>query len=369
MIARNGVGMMQRALDPFRHRVDEFAIVLGGRSEDGTAIVAGNYTDKVIQSQAETDDLGRLLDFATARQESFDLLGTDWAIVVDTDDQWSGIDQLGETITMAEDKACQLVLVSYDVRGGHFFQPRLYRRDAGHWRGEVHEEFVFDGKPNGLKTGLLAIRETANADKATARHRHNIAIAERVLNEREDLRLLGQLVHDYLMVEEFDKVLEQSQAYIELWDRQDERKYTEELYYVWLGRAMAELVMYKNENAYLSATRALSVRPFGQAWSILAEAAQRMGTRAGSTQGAALQRLAVFAADQALADGKPRNGYAGSRDLTGWIPCQLKAMALAELGQERAAIAALDLGLAMEPENELMQNHLITLCNKIGEVP
>ena len=101
MIARNSAQIVHQALQPFAGVVDQIAIVLGGVSTDATRAVAEEYTSNVAQYAGPMDEDGRLLDFGAARQQSFDALSTDWAVVVDTDDCWTGVERLRELIVSA----------------------------------------------------------------------------------------------------------------------------------------------------------------------------------------------------------------------------------------------------------------------------
>src|SRR3990172_6615155 len=157
MLARNCASVIPDVLSPFK--VDEIAILLGGLSSDNTLGVAHNYADSVSQYIGPLDESGGLLDFGLARQQSFDLLTTDWVLLVDTDDVWSGADKLGEVINDAE--GYQAVIFPYDLGGGvRFLQSRLFRRGTGHWSSPVHEEWIYhDPDKKTLTVNAMAVKQ------------------------------------------------------------------------------------------------------------------------------------------------------------------------------------------------------------------
>ena len=362
MIARNGAASMYEALTPFRAKADEIAIVLGGASTDDTALIAREIAHVVREYDGPVAEDGALLNFAAARQQSFELLDTDWAIVVDADDEWHGLENLTDIIDQAEHHGSPAVSVTYQVGDAEFYQARIFKRQAGRWQGAIHEQFVIDREYQPLKTGALTVRQIPGGDR-TERNRQNIAIGEQVLsNKPGDLRAIAHLIKDYLNVSRCHEALTLCNQYIDLSDVEPGR-YNSEYLSVLEAKAECEIVEKQPTEALRTTLDILRVQPSGTAWSLMAEAALK------SAHGSAgLLNLAILAADQALASGKSRTGRLHKIALSGVVPCQIKAVALYKLGRKQEALNIADLGLVIEPTNGRLIEFRQELSQELGVV-
>ena len=368
MIARNGADTIEAALRPFCLKVDEISIVLGGYSDDATAAIAGRYVPHLGMFAGELFEDGSLTDFALARQQSFDQLDTDWAIVVDADDCWEGVENLRGLIDKAESLNGSAITVPYVIGRSLMLQPRIFRIDAGRWLGPIHEEFRLEPGAVNIQTNELLIRQQAT-DEAHRwqRNGQNLRIAERyLLGHPADLRTLAHLAKDYQVAEHPEKALEMVRRYLDAWQAQDEPEFNNQHSFVLQTKGTAELSLGEAGEALQTAARAIDCREGGGAWSLLAEAALSMSTEAGS---GGLLDLAIFAGERAMAQGKPRRGYPEGADLSGPIPAYLKATAQFLKGDWRPALATADLGLLIDPRHPELNRLRETLCEKLNEVP
>lgn len=371
MLARNSAHEMGFAIDPFIGQVDEFAILLGGISTDKTPALtrefAKHYPAKVADYTGPLFPDGGLLDFGLARQQSFDLLTTDWALVVDTDDIWSGVDKLGEVVADANESGYQGVIFPYDLGGGvRFLQTRLFKRDAGHWSSPVHEEFIYhDPDRKTLTVNAMVVRQEKTGDTKSLEGKkasvwRNIRIAERHIEQHGfNYRMLMHLPHEYIITGQYDKSIE---AVGQILDRRIELKdelTADKVFQLYYTLAMAHLCLERYELAAGAMMTGLSHEPrYGQGWTMLAEISVQMG----------VYDLAICAADRALERGKPVDAIPIPYANISSVPYYIKAKALKGLGREFEALTAVTLGLSLRNDKEML-NFKHQLCEELGVIP
>jgi len=369
MIARNGAATMGRAIEPFIDHVDQIAIVLGGVSGDDTEQVAKSYTHLVAHYAGPVDVAGRLLDFAQARQQSFDLLDTDWALVVDTDDRWTDAGRVRETVEQAEKRGAVAVMFGYDVEGMFMYQLRLYRRDAGRWMAPIHEYYHLEGDdPLVIQTNLMGIHQPeAPPEYREERVNQNIEVGQRWLEENgPDRHTLSHLGKDLVSCTRYAEGVKVLSDYIDFYRQQNYNgKHEEELASVLYHKAGAEFLLCQYDQALMSLLALLATRDRAPGWALLAETFFTLG----SHRTPALYELAVFCADRALAHGKTRGGYAADSTVSLRGAYQIKGQALMEMGRLEEARAAFDLGLMIDPGHKELDRLLNQVSDKLDELP
>jgi tetratricopeptide (TPR) repeat protein len=369
VIARNAEKTLDKALAPFVGLVDEFAFVLGGESSDGTKerlcfweaqLFDSGATGSVAQYEGDLDDDGRILDFAACRQQAADMLGSDWMIAVDTDEEWHGVEQLSDLIADADKRGFPLVIFPYRVGSGRLIRPLLMRRESGRWAAPVHEYWELnDPQAQAMATDVIWIeqRKEPSADRGG----HNIALAERWLKSNEPTsRILANLGKDYLRAERYQDALDTFKRYLLSYDPKSGRD--DELFMIHYSRGAAFLRLTRFADAIQAATMALSVRPFGMAWTLMSEASLLLAQT--SSRAWALADLAVVAADKALASGHQSTTFWSSRDMVTTIPLKLKIRALAWMGRKREALACAE--LLCETGDDDAEKMRVELCQKLG---
>ena len=386
MIARNGAKTMKQALKPFIGKVDEIAIVLGGESTDATPSLARKLGTKIANYDGPLSDVGALLDFSAARQQSFDLCATDWVIVVDTDDEWFDAENIAPVVAECHPRDVPCIWVPYELGDGFFHQPRVFRRTSGHWQNPIHEEFVFyddlvSGDSAIVKTGEFSLSQLRRKnDEGKGRSLQNIEIGKAAAEaDPANLRTWAQLASDLIVSGEYDEAVSATNHYLENWGKQAQPIYTDELAYVWAKRASSQLRLRDYGSSYLSAGWSLGIKETASGHCYKAEAAVRMAMQIGvlndpldvieNQRGYGFCKEAIYHAEQAMRQGKNRTGYAEARSLATWRPCSIAALAYTTMRQPREALTWLDLGLSINPDDELMTNMRADLCAGLNEVP
>lgn len=374
MIARNAANIIPFALDPFMEHVDAIAIVLGGTSSDNTAEVAEKYATLPIEPyNGELDDDGRLLHFGDARNQSFDILrraGLRYALVVDTDDRWTGAENVRTVLDQMVAGNFAMAVFKYSFEGGDFMQPRIYDMTLGHWESPCHNFWSFDTEqpPVALQTALMSLEQKReSAGHGEERRQQNIRISQHWMKKNGDnCRLLLHMAKDAMVDRDLDTAEDALERYF-VQVEQDAKPDVEELYNA--HHAYASVLILRNafDDALRHALLALTVRPHGQSWTLAAEAAGWMAK--GSPEDRPLLKLSAFCAQQALDTGKARgNLHWQAERLSGSLPLFLKARALAGLGEYRKARGALDLGLKITPNDAAAQQLLGDICRKLGDL-
>lgn len=360
ILARNAAHDLPQAIGPFIGWVDQIAILLGGKSTDDTPALAAEYTARIADYAGPIDDYGGLLDFGAARQQSFDLLETDYALLVDCDDRWQSVENLGSVVSDAQAGGYEGVLFPYDLGASRFLQTRLFKRTAGRWVSPVHELFKYDNPATKtLTVNALTIKQDKPVADRLAGIKRNIRIAEAHLSMGIDFRLLRHIAHEYLTVGEYSKALGATERFLNNQHRAEVNDLTpDKLFQVHYTRGFAYLCLEEFHQAAASAMMALSYARYGQAWTLLAEAANMLG----------VYDLALCAADNALAFGQPIDAIPAPLSNVTSVPYHLKAKALAALGRKHEAIVALTLGQRLGGGKD-MDSFKFQLCEELGVIP
>lgn len=372
MIARNAEELIPKALDPIIAHVDEVAIVLGGISKDNTAEVAEKYATLPVEPfKGKTDKDGRLMSFAEARNQSFDILkraGVRYVWLVDTDDVWEGTEHARKVVNHMAEGGYSSAMFEYAFEGGSFIQPRIYDVSTGHWEGPCHNYWEYEiPNPIGMQTGLMKVKQVREPGSASDRRQQNFRISDAWMTENGDnCRLLLHMAKDAFVEKDYERARDALERYFVAYDT-DDKKDPEELYNAWYSKAGLAMIDQQWEEALEAALMSLTVRPHAQSWTLASEAAGWTSTKA--REDAPMLKLAAFCAEMALDTGKPRGNLHWHGDqLSGALPLFLKARALVGLGEYRRARGALDLALMIEPENEMAAKLRRDICRKLGEM-
>jgi tetratricopeptide (TPR) repeat protein len=352
MIVRNGAGTMRLALNPLLDYVNEISIVLGGWSEDNTADIASEYANHLDQYTGLLHPDGYLMDFSEARNQAIAALGTDWVIVVDADDQWQGAENIPDLIEMAGQNGAAMIAVPYGMLASKFYQARFFRIGSGEYRGPVHEAWhLRDTSTGQAKTEMVSVTQVRNAAWNEPRVRQNIAIGERHLAEvGEEPRTLSNLMQDYSALEEWRQVIGLGIRYLAAYKQREDYDKPDQLFYVHFMVGLASLFINHYRQAFDAALQAINTRNYGQGWVLLAEAAHQMSFAAAEPDG--LNRLAIMAADEALAIGQQTTVVPLVADHVQVLPWHVKGKALHELGRHKESLTAVEMGLRLDPANK-----------------
>lgn len=353
MIARNGADTMEAALAPFVELADEVSIVFGGQSTDNTETIAAKYATVTDRYDGPVDNEGALLDFGYARQQSFDLLTTDWTIVVDCDDVWHNPGLLPSLVDQASKANAQAIQVAYHLPKSFFHQPRIFAADSGAWRWPVHEAYRINGdRPHSILTSDVSLQSVSSSRQT--RQAQNIKIAEAWLADHpDDAHVLIHLAQDYSIIHEWNKALGVLARYFENETYTEDSRYLYGLYI----KAVAEIQTGQFDLALQTGLEQVRIGGNAAGWLTVAQAAHILSEGKGG-----MVDLAILAADQALRSGKVRvSGNAQNKAVYNVAPLTIKAFALMDKGRLDEALAASDLGLTIDPKNKdlLMLNRQI----------
>jgi tetratricopeptide (TPR) repeat protein len=372
MIARNAAELIPTALDPLVDHVDEVAIVLGGVSKDETPELAEKYATLPVEPfSGKTDKDGRLMSFAEARNQSFDILrraGVRYAWVVDTDDQWTGAEHARKVVNHMAEGNFSSAMFEYSFEGGSFIQPRIYDMTTGHWDGPCHNYWDYTvGSPVGMQTGLMSVEQVRLPGVASDRRQQNFRISDAWMSEHGDnCRLLLHMAKDAFVEKDYERARNALDRYFIAYE-QDDHKDPEELYNAWYSKAGLSMIDEDWQGALFAALTSLTVRPHAQSWTLASEAAGWLSSQ--SRQDGPLLHLAAFCAQQALDIGKPRGNLHWHGDsLSGALPLFLKARALVGLGEYRRARGSLDLALLIQPDHKESTALRRDISRKLGEM-
>lgn len=370
MIARNGADHIAETVGQFDQHVDEVAIVLGGISEDSTPDLAEQLATLTVETCQKYDDLGRLEDFADARGLTFKLLeksGCEFAVVVDVEETWEGVESLVEVIELMEQDGHAIAILPHFTKNGmRFEQPRVYRLRTGRWVGRVHEYYeLSDPKSTVCRIGSIHV----HSDQLTGpeRRAQNIELGRLTLNDSPTPRVMLNLASDLMANAEDDSYAEAVQllnGYLVEYHESSDYRNQEELFHAHYLRAVAFVNLERYADGLQSAMMALTVRPFAAAWSISARCCAMMSLSGADRQ--AMLEMTIFCADRAMSMGLPRSMLWSKPEEVIGEACYYKALALTVLSRQTEALGPLDFGLALFPENELMLNARQSLCQQIG---
>lgn len=213
LIVRNAQDTLDLALESVRPHVDQLVVVDTG-STDATCEIAAHYADCLVGIRWPDS-------FAVARQHALDLLGTDWCMWLDADDELIDGHTLRPLIADAPDEQAMYLLryeTGRDENGAvthEFWRERVFKRGLAHWVGRAHEVLVPDGSGHYERHEGAFVRHHGHGS-ATDSLRRNIRLLELDLDEKpEDTRTQFYLGRDLVTVGELDRGRDVLQRYLE----------------------------------------------------------------------------------------------------------------------------------------------------------
>lgn len=218
MIVRNEKAYLRQCLEKIRPFVEEIVIVDTG-SDDGTQEIAKEFADCFVNYDGCNGPLGsgesegRIVDFADARNKSFEFATQSWVMWLDGDDEFFGVETLAERI-----KEWDLLRknINYPV---HVWIPYEHKNFLGNtelsyprerffsnkdgfvWRGYVHEACCLKGVSPKLPApdGMEIIHRKRESGKVEFEPRRNTRILEYWLKKEGQIepRMMFYLGSDY----------------------------------------------------------------------------------------------------------------------------------------------------------------------------
>lgn len=196
MIVRDDEATLEECLKSVRDHVDEICICDTG-STDRSPEIAKRYADKFQLYLGCNDSDGRIIDFADARNRSFEMVSGEWCLWLDGDDICRGAENIRSLCEQGDgDYFTWLVPYEY-ARDEHGNVTTLQMRErlmkpphAYTWRSPVHEYAALTDEPS---VGSTVVNRAT--DRVVVEHRSNVAAAAgKVREPGRNLRILEKYV-------------------------------------------------------------------------------------------------------------------------------------------------------------------------------
>lgn len=367
LIIRDEASTLAACLESIRPHVDEIVVVDTGSTDDSPSIVA-RFADKFEVWTGCNDEQGRIVDFAAARNRSFELASHDWVCWADGDDVVVGAPELRKLVSGAA-----------SGRGGavQFLMPYEYKHDAlGRcvevhmrerlswprrdfvWQLPVHEGYL--PRP-GVKASAIPvdgprwIHRTAESKKPRepGRNLRILKAAQRVSGEG-DVRALYYLGLESIGAGEVGAGIQWLRRHIELATPRDEEKMLALLELSNLYQSIGDLdesVRWALQ-ATITKTWPEAFWSLGKSFALMAEAGREIEfnyRRAARYFELGLELDATPHMSETVHVRDPRAKYEAHA---------CNSVALHRLGELGEAIKQAELALAGTPEHEVMRENL-----------
>src|SRR5215469_11064466 len=180
MIVRDNQDTLPRALASVRPHVNELVILDTG-STDATVDIALQSAD-CVASSPWNDHFGQM------RQRALDMLSTDWAIWLDSDDELMDGESLGQLAADAPDQLGAYLMqyvLEQDAQGQpgmQMWRERLFRRERYRWTGRIHEVLEPRGEGAYMRASSPWVLHHGHGD-GTASMARNIRLLRMAVDE------------------------------------------------------------------------------------------------------------------------------------------------------------------------------------------
>lgn len=234
-IAKDKADILERMLNSTKGAFDYYVMQDTGSSDDTVKVFKNwckknNYKFKVNSKKVTdydhvvVDGVKTLGDFATARNDSFDLAKTfdpDYIFWMDTDDVLVGAENMHKIAEVMQKENYDGAIMDYDYATAKdglkaVVQKRERLIDAntgGEWKYNVHENYIFD---NAKKVKAAIFNEAKIVHKRTVNevvktNRRNQLILQKVIKqkgvENVDFKVLNDIAYDHWEHKEFEEAI------------------------------------------------------------------------------------------------------------------------------------------------------------------
>ncbi len=204
------------------------ACLIYGPDESPAAAIAGikPHVDEVIAVKSTDvpgahDERGRIVDFAKARQASFDLATGDWIVWLDADDLIAGGDRLRSILETApaDTRVLFPYEYAYDSDGAcvslQYRERAVRRADGFRWQYPVHEVLVRHGITNHVLDNRVVWKHQRKESKSSAGRNLRI-LREYVREHGADEWALYNLGQECLAIGQREECREYLERYVEV---------------------------------------------------------------------------------------------------------------------------------------------------------
>jgi glycosyltransferase involved in cell wall biosynthesis len=263
MVVRNEEKTLPRCLSSFEHYVSELIIVDTGS------------TDKTMEDFAThvfhgcNDEQGRIIDFSSARNQSFSLATQPYVMWLDADDEVVNADYLPRFIELVEDirqkATCnggQRIPIEIHIPYEHhdangnvvltYSRERIVSKNDFRWVAPVHEVLIPNGHSLKLDTSLLGMEKKIAVVHRKAEWgkfsepRRNLRILEYQLKKNGNLepRMMFYLAREYHEHGEIEKAISVYERYVTSSFSEDEKAFAlMKLVELYLGKDQSEMAI------------------------------------------------------------------------------------------------------------------------------
>ena len=216
MIVKNEEKFLPQCLESVKDVVDEMVIVDTG-STDRTVEIAERYGAQIYHHAWQNS-------FSEARNYGLQFATCDWIFQLDGDEELvrEDIPLLWDALRSAHprgDVNALFVAIYNDLsdqqQSKHYFQ-RIYRRGKAHYKGIVHNQLVYDGKPAPTEVRIRHYGYALGKEEMAKKQRRTGDLLRKQLDDN-DGNTFAQMnyVRIFRNQEDFDGVVEQGMAFLD----------------------------------------------------------------------------------------------------------------------------------------------------------
>lgn len=207
MITFNNGKTIERALRSVAGWADE-VVVVDSRSTDGSLETMSRYTDKVFQFESN--------NFREKYQYAQDSCRNPWVLFIDAD-EWL-TDEIKKEIEGVIASGASFdgfiadrrnIYLGREIKHGGWYpdeEIRLYRKEKGYWKGDLHAKVYIPGKVGRLKNHYMHTPYFGTSDQIKTIDRYSAQYAEDLRSAGRPFRLFNLLfrppyrfLRDYIM--------------------------------------------------------------------------------------------------------------------------------------------------------------------------
>jgi glycosyltransferase involved in cell wall biosynthesis len=187
-------------------------VVVDSHSADDTLEIAARYTDRIFQFDRN--------NFREKYQYAQDRCSNPWVLFIDAD-EWltAGIRKEIEDIVRSDTPYAGFIAerrniyLGREIKHGGWYpdeEVRLYRKEKGHWKGDLHAKVAIEGKVGRLKEYYMHTPYLSSSDQIKTIDRYSAEYAGDLYSAGRPFRLynlifrpLYRFFRDYIMKKGF----------------------------------------------------------------------------------------------------------------------------------------------------------------------
>jgi glycosyltransferase involved in cell wall biosynthesis len=205
MIVRDEAAVLDRCLDSLAGLPAQLCVVDTG-SADQTADIARRRGAEVVRWEGCNDDAGRIVDFASARNQALALARGDWVLQIDADE----VLEAGAGLVAGYVAGARVDQVAVAIRsnGAQWLSGRLFRRsNVRGYRSRIHEYLECGGLcVNDPGIRIANLPDKRGKESASDRNLRICLLAAE--EDPNDARIAYYLANEYRVIGRIDEALQ-----------------------------------------------------------------------------------------------------------------------------------------------------------------